>query len=957
MAKRRSKNKAKRNFAGLDRKVQINGEIVEKMLKMEAQTKIDSEMNINSVSDLCEEVQLTENKLLTHGSMESDFDCKENAENILDTGNKPKGRKPNKNKPKKPQTKPVNDGNTTDEVIIYPTEVDGETCIDIKCGNNEAVLYLSKLCLGSKGACINFSDNWLTPNEFQSVSGRETAKDWKRSIRHKGRSLKLLISKGLITVQSVSPKKAAEKAIEKAINKDIKVSPVSPETAEPVGDGGDKPDGNDNTVEQRMAQDTGSAIIPKGKRGRKPKKGKHWKKGLRYKPSYENPIINPIGINTTFETKENIADDNEACTSMPENSDNKVEVIDAPVDTRTPEERRLDEFVKTLKLTKTIVPKQAPELSTIDKVKDERDPADDDEPEMPVLQKEADIPPAFQTTPSGQINQRDHISVSVDHFHATVTPPPTPPSDRPALDRKTDDEKLIETFKSRLASPSNGLKLTINREKIKAENGDDVLCKTVTTESVNGEKASMKTNIQSLLLQDALQSAKRYKEQLKQNLVTTPSSKPLIQIPEVVPVPKVFDHRKNLTMPQTIASSHYTASMHPSASIPSLAYSSSSSLLSNIPYPSVNRQLEKDRPNPFIQNGNDKHSNTKHETFSRRAPVQLPKLQTSPNGLPSMDIMQNLSGMSFQDFLTVVSSIYGPLPFPVDSKDAAFAALQEMHRRHDMSMLQLVAQGQLNGSASSLLYPMMTQQILLAMTQQFYSLYNVPNWSPTTKLPVPKEHSEMPVRRPAQPSPDISSSKKRKVNDTGDCALDLSVKRPKTEINRNFKPPSFPEVAQCDAPLDFSMKKVQYPYPYSDTNSKGMSSRINSLNGSLLDAEHLRRWSSQQNVVSKSVPVICSCASAVDDDVTSWSVEQVCYFLKNLDGCAGYAKTFHDQGISGKLLPYLTTQHLTRTLGMKVGPALTLIQAVKDRREKAFNSLTRRQECRIHRPTAVRAHI
>ena len=52
---------------------------------------------------------------------------------------------------------------------------------------------------GSKGPCIWFRDSWLTPNEFQYISGRETAKDWKRSIRHCGKSMKLLLTKGILT--------------------------------------------------------------------------------------------------------------------------------------------------------------------------------------------------------------------------------------------------------------------------------------------------------------------------------------------------------------------------------------------------------------------------------------------------------------------------------------------------------------------------------------------------------------------------------------------------------------------------------------------------------------------------------------------------------------------------------------------------------------------------------------
>lgn len=76
---------------------------------------------------------------------------------------------------------------------------DGDVVLEIECGSNTALMYLSRLCQGSKGPCIWFQDSWITPNEFQYISGRETAKDWKRSIRHCGKSMKLLLTKGILT--------------------------------------------------------------------------------------------------------------------------------------------------------------------------------------------------------------------------------------------------------------------------------------------------------------------------------------------------------------------------------------------------------------------------------------------------------------------------------------------------------------------------------------------------------------------------------------------------------------------------------------------------------------------------------------------------------------------------------------------------------------------------------------
>lgn len=167
------------------------------------------------------EVQVTENEKLfsevteTENNANNGLKLTELSQNNV---NKLKEKKSNNFKSVKKQMSD-SDGNGDEEVLIFPTEKEGETCIDVQCGPNQAYMVLAKLCVGSRGACINFSDKWLTPNEFQLVSGRETAKDWKRSIRHKGRSLKLLIAKGLITVQSISPKKASAKLDKKAKEK------------------------------------------------------------------------------------------------------------------------------------------------------------------------------------------------------------------------------------------------------------------------------------------------------------------------------------------------------------------------------------------------------------------------------------------------------------------------------------------------------------------------------------------------------------------------------------------------------------------------------------------------------------------------------------------------------------------------------------------------------------------
>ena len=113
-----------------------------------------------------------------------------------------------------------NHKDSSDDKLLCTVDVLGEKCLEIDCGTNKAMLYLSKMCLGSKGACIQFKGAWLTPNEFQFVSGRENAKDWKRSIRHNGSSLKLLLAKNLIKIQT-SPKKIPQTSEEKENNEQL----------------------------------------------------------------------------------------------------------------------------------------------------------------------------------------------------------------------------------------------------------------------------------------------------------------------------------------------------------------------------------------------------------------------------------------------------------------------------------------------------------------------------------------------------------------------------------------------------------------------------------------------------------------------------------------------------------------------------------------------------------------
>jgi len=43
---------------------------------------------------------------------------------------------------------------------------------------------------------------WLTPNEFQTVSGRGAAKDWKRTVKHAGQCIKALLAARLLSIET-----------------------------------------------------------------------------------------------------------------------------------------------------------------------------------------------------------------------------------------------------------------------------------------------------------------------------------------------------------------------------------------------------------------------------------------------------------------------------------------------------------------------------------------------------------------------------------------------------------------------------------------------------------------------------------------------------------------------------------------------------------------------------------
>uniref|UniRef100_A0A8C4GZI0 Sterile alpha motif domain containing 11 n=1 Tax=Dicentrarchus labrax TaxID=13489 RepID=A0A8C4GZI0_DICLA len=72
------------------------------------------------------------------------------------------------------------------------------------------------------------------------------------------------------------------------------------------------------------------------------------------------------------------------------------------------------------------------------------------------------------------------------------------------------------------------------------------------------------------------------------------------------------------------------------------------------------------------------------------------------------------------------------------------------------------------------------------------------------------------------------------------------------------------------------------------------------------------------------------------EDISKWSVEDVCGFISSLTGCAEYTQVFREQAIDGETLPLLTEEHLLSTMGLKLGPALKIRSQVARRVGRLF---------------------
>lgn len=76
----------------------------------------------------------------------------------------------------------------------------------------------------------------------------------------------------------------------------------------------------------------------------------------------------------------------------------------------------------------------------------------------------------------------------------------------------------------------------------------------------------------------------------------------------------------------------------------------------------------------------------------------------------------------------------------------------------------------------------------------------------------------------------------------------------------------------------------------------------------------------------------CDLPAVEEHVMLKWSVAQVCDFIKNLPGCTDYAEDFKLQEIDGQALLLLKENHLVSAMGMKLGPALKIVNKIESMR-------------------------
>ena len=81
---------------------------------------------------------------------------------------------------------------------MSPSSSSSSDCLLVNCGGFEGSFSKSRYARGVKSRCVQFRGEWMTPLQFEEMSGLGASHNWKRSLRYKGKPLAYWINKGII---------------------------------------------------------------------------------------------------------------------------------------------------------------------------------------------------------------------------------------------------------------------------------------------------------------------------------------------------------------------------------------------------------------------------------------------------------------------------------------------------------------------------------------------------------------------------------------------------------------------------------------------------------------------------------------------------------------------------------------------------------------------------------------
>ncbi|KAL3875843.1 hypothetical protein ACJMK2_033754 [Sinanodonta woodiana] len=892
-----------------------------------------------------------------------------------------------------------------DEDCFKPIEKDGEAVLAIECGPNKAHMYLSKLYQGSKGSCVSFQGSWLTPNEFQFVSGRESAKDWKRSIRHQGLSLKILFTKGILSVRKLrenqenttpteqeSPsrnqsgvtdttkrtsglhsRKASKRGKRRhGITKKLTIKAAALGVPDVAASAAEKSDGShtgdtEHVLEAKQDQENTSDVeteidesntcstdIVEGESlpeiaSKEMNQKKEMKVGSKVDQVQEQKKTED-SFGETKSEDETIDDKSDGSGSRCEGEDD-VKNIAMPVLCK--EESMLDDEISETDIEiKTVV------LGSAAQLKDERiSPPHLDYCSNAMVADEAETSrdQTHLKNPSPECT-----NTSIGKMHDDIVLPKSPESSNLLIVNKQNSP--CDSFTSGMLQRSESSKTESPEATQPIHSGPHVadvvekascIPKKETQPAIPSMHKSIDDKAEATVKAAALNSlitslhrsaAKQPHHSMKEmdshqhsgnGLRQSHDSRKSIHTVPRQGMPNIQQQEKSRS------TSLGNSKMHsPSLEQHALTTTSKGLIHTNqhaVGYHNATESIPSEKPR-------SKADVKRHPTNPRSGEPQKSRGVGSPkinldqslrgfqNGvyLPDYHALHSKMQKEYNEYMTLLASAYRR-PFPFIPVPVTSPSLPDVYSYSKLPENRVQSSSPLPKGIS----PVQPIPSYPLDYSQFYNPF--PVVSPKLPMEIPPFstiHPIPPNSKPVKVSKDTKPIQKSLKSEQieSNVVLDLSKKTT----------PLLGPTEKCldySKPLDFSRKGDKLK-----ENGK-MDLKWNS------DESYIHKRHRSPNVSnswiekSDSVPkanddASCKCGANCSDDIQKWTVDQVCSFLSKLEGCSMYTKTFREQGITGHLLPFLTTEQLTRCLGMKMGPALFFVQAVERKLRESRSSLS-----------------